>query len=84
MRVVILEKPQEIIVTTVTLVNDPFNPSAWNMMHCMKCGRYLIQYCGNIVRITPGAPPQNILEISPKLIVKCHDCKSKYLINNVI
>lgn len=84
MRVSVFGEISELPVTTVTLVRDEFNPTNLSMMYCMKCANGLIQYQGHIVRVIPGGLPQNILELSSNLIIKCSKCKTRYLIHNII
>lgn len=75
-------------VVTVTLKNDPADPSRVTMMHCMNCGQKLVQFTGTIVQVIPGGLPIEMLKQQARLIVSCGfkgvGCKTKYLINQII
>lgn len=72
MLVTIMQKPTEIAVNTVSLVND--GKPDLHLFRCVRCGSSIAQYKGTIASIVPVYEPTS----DASVIHRCKDCKEMY------
>ena len=80
MEVTILERKQNIQVTSVIIgldKNDP-NGEMLHMFFCPNCQNPICQYKGRLVSIMPGASPLKL-----PVLIRCR-CKRVYQIDDVV
>lgn len=71
-------EPIDLQVISVILAS-PQVEHQFNIFHCNLCGNKMFQYSGTILMILPGETKTTI-----PVVVKCHGCKTRYLLNSII
>lgn len=66
-------------VISLILESSKDFPGVFKLFHCIHCGYKMFQYSGDIVMLLPGGTKT----LSP-VVIMCHSCKQRYLINSIL